>query len=161
MVVSCTCAGVYAYLLHNTHPHLLSIGGVPTKSPYKKLQNMNRNSHVSTTRLAQLDGLTSPELFAALLAHHYICRHAGRYFLEVRGFKAGGNYFESDNGDRWLVWPKEMPIPISNSENSAFNFLRIIENPINRLNTAPLQGSVPRRRRYLMDYSPESWLMNY
>jgi hypothetical protein len=131
------------------------------KAPIKKPQNMSRNSHVSTTRLAQLNGLTSPELFAALLAHHYICRHAGRYFLEVRGFEAGGKYFESDNGERWLVWPKEMPIPISNSENSAFDCLRKTENQINSLNTKQSRGPVPARRRYLIDYTPESWLINY
>jgi hypothetical protein len=131
------------------------------KAPIKKPKNMSRNSHVSTTRLAQLNGLTSPELFAALLAHHYICRHAGRYFLEVRGFEAGGNYFESDNGERWLVWPKDMPLPISNSENSTITLMRMIENRINRLNTAQSQGPAPRRRRYLMDHTPESWLMNY
>lgn len=106
---------------------------------------MKKDTYLSTTRMAQNHGLTSIALFAYLVEQNFIFRYKGSYMLNKKGFEAGGKYHQNENGQRWIVWNKLV-------------FTRYVCARLSR-NGSTINKS--NNGRYLVDYSPESWLSTF
>ena len=106
---------------------------------------MKNNIYLSTTRMAQEHGLTSIALFTYLIEQNFIFRFSGNYRLNKKGFEAGGKYHQNENGQRWIVWHR-------------FIFTQYV---CRESSEKVADYNESNKGRYLVDYSPESWLSKY
>ena len=95
--------------------------------------------------MAQEHGLNSMELFAYLVDQDFIFRFGGSYCLNKKGFEAGGQYHQNEKGQRWIIWNKVVFTDYVCAKSSLNGSSSIESN----------------KGRYLVDYSPESWLSKF
>ena len=62
--------------------------------------------HISTTALAKVNGLSSKELFLTLSKNGYIHKIDDVWSLTEQGEKMGGDYKESPQYGKYIVWPE-------------------------------------------------------
>lgn len=95
--------------------------------------------------MAQEHGLNNMELFAYLVDQDFIFRYGGSYWLNKKGFEVGGKYHQSENGQIWIVWHKII-------------FTKYVGGKFSKNDSTRYESN---KGRYLMDYSPESWLSTF
>nr|WP_201257971.1 hypothetical protein [Syntrophotalea acetylenica] len=73
---------------------------------------------VSTTALAKILNIPTKELFANLLALGLIEKDEEKWILTKEGEKAGGDYKESPQYGKYIVWPEDLNLnPPNTTEN--------------------------------------------
>lgn len=75
---------------------------------------------ISTTALAKNFGIVPKELFAHLLDQELIINEGGSWVLTKKGKENGGEYKESKQYEKYIVWPENININGS-ADNSAKN----------------------------------------
>lgn len=73
---------------------------------------------ISTTALAKIHGITAKELFSYMSEHAYIRKENNSWILEDRGKEKGGQYKESKQYGKYIVWPEDLEINISSSSQT-------------------------------------------
>jgi len=66
---------------------------------------------LSTSKLAQSQGLKSSELFIQLESFGYICKQQDSWQLTEAGTAVGGEYINSTKFGQYIVWPRDFLLP--------------------------------------------------
>lgn len=72
---------------------------------------MSDGKRISTSQLAKRFHVSSKQLFAGLLETGLVLRHEDKWVLTDKGREAGGEYRESKQYGRYIVWPADIPMP--------------------------------------------------
>lgn len=78
---------------------------------------MTQIPHISTTALSKKHHLPSKELFSLLEQKKWIRKEDDQWFLTDLGLEQGGKYNESKRFGKYIAWPENIIIPIT--ENAA------------------------------------------
>jgi len=70
---------------------------------------------ISTSQVSKQLGVTSKELFESMNSQGYIERHNDSWALTTKGRELGGEIKESKRFGDYIVWPDNLPSPISTS----------------------------------------------
>lgn len=79
---------------------------------------MNNNNLISTTVLAKSMGVSSKELFEYLSALEYIVKNNNKWELTNKGQLQGGNYRESKQYGRYVIWPEDIQFNLKKTSAS-------------------------------------------
>lgn len=74
-------------------------------------QANGESKRISTTQLSKRFGLPTRDLFASLTELGLVARIDEQWVLTDKGREAGGDYRESKQYGRYIVWPDDLPIP--------------------------------------------------
>lgn len=77
------------------------------KAPKNNRTSISENLF-STTKIANENGLTGPKLFSILINNDYVYKDSRKHLLTSKGKSIGGEYSYTDNGNKYIVWPKNI-----------------------------------------------------
>jgi len=81
---------------------------------------------ISTTALAKIQGIAAKELFAHLLEQGLIAKESDSWVLTNKGKSKGGEYKESKQYGKYIVWPENLEIELSSSTQSKQSSVKLI-----------------------------------
>jgi hypothetical protein len=87
---------------------------------------------VSTTTLSKSLGLSTRELFALLLECGFISKDGESWVLTPEGVAYGGVYKESQQYGKYIVWPENIELPISDVAQSGEQVKMVTATAIGR-----------------------------
>lgn len=107
---------------------------------------------ISTTALSKNLGISTKDLFAKLLEKQFIEKDAESWILTEKGKNAGGEYKESHQYGKYIVWPESLQIADDDTQPS--------ESPAVKLLTSTTLGKhfdlSPNKTNYIL--SELGWL---
>lgn len=87
---------------------------------------------VSTTKLAKSLGISAKELFAHLLERELIAKEDDSWALTDKGKASGGEYKESKQYGRYIVWPDDTKLDLTTSTESGDQIKMVTATAIGR-----------------------------
>jgi len=85
---------------------------------------------VSTTALAKAKGMVAKDLFAHLLEQGLISKEGDSWILTDKGKSKGGEYKESKQYGKYIVWPENIEIGLSTSSQSERSSVKLITSTV-------------------------------
>ena len=87
---------------------------------------------VSTTSLSKLLGISTINLFALLLKYGFVAKNGKSWVLTQKGEANGGKYKESKQYGKYITWPENIALPISDVKQSAAQVKMLTATAIGR-----------------------------
>ena len=85
---------------------------------------------VSTTALAKANGMVAKDLFAYLLEQGFISKEGDSWALTDKGKSKGGEYKESKQYGKYIVWPENIEIGLSSTGQSERHSVKLITSTV-------------------------------
>ncbi len=85
---------------------------------------------ISTTALAKAKGMVAKDLFAHLLEQGLISKEGDSWVLTDKGKSKGGEYKESKQYGKYIVWPENIEIELNSSTQSEQSHVKLITSTV-------------------------------